>query len=67
MDIEKAASEPCMDVEAESRGFASRVGRADTSQGHAVEAQWPRGSKLSASGVQEGSPLVTGGWGHGCA
>lgn len=26
-----------------------------------MEAQWPHGSKLSASGVQEGSPSVTGG------
>ena len=60
VDQEKAASDPRTDVEAVSRGFASRVGSAHTSQGHAAEAQWLRGSKLSAPGAWEGSPSAMG-------
>lgn len=60
VDQEKAASDPRTNVEAVSRGFASRVGSAHTSQGHAAEAQWLRGSKLSAPGAWEGSPSAMG-------
>ena len=36
------------------------LGRAHTSLGQAAEAQWLRGSKLSAPGAWEGSPSAMG-------